>query len=419
MYKRQIYELNITKNCAASKKTELYFEAMGAKDRPYEEFLRAVASKQLKQEFREGYVRTFTRENVLHQLAMGNNYLQYEFMITENGSDYFWMRIDAYIFYSPADASVHMFTYRKNIDEEKRKELENLRKAATDSMTGAYTREATEQNINWLLAANPNGSYCFFIIDIDNFKQANDLYGHIFGDSCIKQFVQLLKSDCREQDVVGRIGGDEFVLLCPARQPEELAESLAAFCDTIREMGYEVSVGVSESTDRQTLNETVNQAETAMRHDKMEFYRNNGGIRQMRIIDDKLEQLLIKKQDVTRFLQAIAPLYRGVYMVNTKQDTCRYIYVPSYFKTMLENNHHAFMSSVREYCRELVHPEYHDEFAKLLDYSYIEKQIAAHGSLKMTYQIRGGSRVHLKITMADRSSADAHELLWIFLDETQ
>mgnify|MGYP000526734751 FL=1 len=72
----------------------------------------------------------------------------------------------------------------------------------------------------------------------------------------------------------------------------------------------------------------------------------------------------------------------------TKQDTCRYIYVPSYFKTMLENNHHAFMSSVREYCRELVHPEYHDEFAKLLDYSYIEEQIAAHGSLKMTYQIR-------------------------------
>ena len=50
----------------------------------------------------------------------------------------------------------------------------------------------------------------------------------------------------------------------------------------------------------------------------MEFYRNNGGIRQMRIIDDKLKQLLIKKRDVTRFLQAIAPLYRGVYMVNTK-----------------------------------------------------------------------------------------------------
>ena len=97
-------------------------------------------------------------------------------------------------------------------------------------------------------------------------------------------------------------------------------------------------------------------------------------------------------------------------MVNTKQDTCRYIYVPSYFKTMLENNHHAFMSSVREYCRELVHPEYHDEFAKLLDYSYIEEQIAAHGSLKMTYRIRDGSRVHLKITAVPyRKMVQAYE----------
>ena len=286
-----------------------------------------------------------------------------------------------------------------------------------DVLTHLYTRCKYEHDLKVFQLANYARLTCIYM-DAVGLHEINNHLGHEAGDHMLCSIADGIRKYFPD-DCAYRIGGDEFVLLCPARQPEELAESLAAFCDTIREMGYEVSVGVSESTDRQTLNETVNQAETAMRHDKMEFYRNNGGIRQMRIIDDKLEQLLIKKQDVTRFLQAIAPLYRGVYMVNTKQDTCRYIYVPSYFKTMLENNHHAFMSSVREYCRELVHPEYHDEFAKLLDYSYIEKQIAAHGSLKMTYQIRGGSRVHLKITMADRSSADAHELLWIFLDETQ
>ena len=288
------------------------------------------------------------------------------------------------------------------------------RQVYIDSATHVYNRRYFDDRLRDL-----DGEFTLAMLDLDHFKHINDKYGHSVGDEVLKQFAEHLQNTFRFCGFVGRIGGDEFVLLCPARQPEELAESLAAFRHTIREMGYEVSVGVSESTDRQTLNETVNRAETAMRHDKMEFYRNNGGIRQMRIIDDKLKQLLIKKQDVTRFLQAIAPLYRGVYMVNAKRDTCRYIYVPSYFKTMLENNHHAFMSSVREYCRELVHPEYHDEFAKLLDYSYIEEQIAAHGSLKMTYQIRDGSRVHLKITMADRSSADVHELLWIFLDETQ
>ena len=286
-----------------------------------------------------------------------------------------------------------------------------------DVLTHLYTRCKYEHDLKVFQLANYARLTCIYM-DAVGLHEINNHLGHEAGDHMLRSIADGIRKYFPD-DCAYRIGGDEFVLLCPARQPEELAESLAAFRHTIREMGYEVSVGVSESTDRQTLNETVNQAETAMRHDKMEFYRNNGGIRQMRIIDDKLEQLLIKKQDVTRFLQAIAPLYRGVYMVNAKQDTCRYIYVPSYFKTMLENNHHAFMSSVREYCRELVHPEYYDEFAKLLDYSYIEEQIAAHGSLKMTYQIRDGSRVHLKITMADRSSADAHELLWIFLDETQ
>ena len=114
---------------------------MGAKDLPYEEFLQAVADRQLLEEYRAGYVATFSIENVMRHFKAGNNYLQYEFMITENGSDYFWMRIDAYIFYSEADKSVHMFTYRKNIDEEKRKELETQRKASTDEMTGVYTKK--------------------------------------------------------------------------------------------------------------------------------------------------------------------------------------------------------------------------------------------------------------------------------------
>lgn len=80
-----------------------------------------MADKQLLEEYRAGYVATFSIENVMRHFKAGNNYLQYEFRITENGSDYFWMRIDAYIFYSEADDSVHMFTYRKNIDEENAK----------------------------------------------------------------------------------------------------------------------------------------------------------------------------------------------------------------------------------------------------------------------------------------------------------
>ena len=83
----------------------------------------------------------------------------------------------------------------------------------------------------------------------------------------------------------------------------------------IRQQDYEVSIGIGESTDTKTLNEIINYAENAMRYDKADFYRNNGGLRQMRSLNYKLEQLLLKKRDANHFLDVIAPRYKGVYIV--------------------------------------------------------------------------------------------------------
>lgn len=64
------------------------------------------------------------------------------FMILEDGTHYFWMRIDAYTFLSSEDKCIHMFTYRKNIDEDKKRALQMTKRAETDEMTGFYTRTA-------------------------------------------------------------------------------------------------------------------------------------------------------------------------------------------------------------------------------------------------------------------------------------
>ena len=76
-----IYELNITKNCYVGKRTEEYFESLGAKGLPYDQGLRVIARKQIKDEFREGYVSTFTPENVIKEYNNNNNHLRYDFMI--------------------------------------------------------------------------------------------------------------------------------------------------------------------------------------------------------------------------------------------------------------------------------------------------------------------------------------------------
>lgn len=226
-----IYELNITKNRMANRRTKEYFESMGVKGISYDEGLKAIAEKQIKEEYREGYVSTFTPENVIREYEGGNNHLSYEFMISQDDSDYFWMRIDAYIFLSEEDNCIHMFTYRKNIDKDKKKEL----LAYFDEMTKLLTKTATRRKISSLLLENLGGMYAFFLFDIDNFKQVNDSLGHSFGDYCIREFAGIIKKSFREEDVVGRVGGDEFVAFIPVpnvKWAEDKARELSQALDT-------------------------------------------------------------------------------------------------------------------------------------------------------------------------------------------
>lgn len=244
-----IYELNITRNKYANKLTEQYFGSLGAGDLPYDQGLKVIAEKQIKEEYREGYVSTFTPENVIRQYEMGNNHLRYDFKITQDGSRYFWMRIDAYIFFSQEDECIHMFTYRKNINAEKEKEI----RASFDEMTGFLTKMETGREITALLSRPPDGVYAFFLFDIDNFKQANDSCGHAFGDYCIREFTSIIRKHFRVNDVLGRVGGDEFAAFIPAPDSEwvedkakELSNALRVTCtEGGKSWEMSASIGVS------------------------------------------------------------------------------------------------------------------------------------------------------------------------------
>ncbi|WP_300831843.1 sensor domain-containing diguanylate cyclase, partial [uncultured Bilophila sp.] len=249
-----IYELNITSNCPVGESTERYFESLGApKGTPYDEGLRRIAEKQIKAEFREGYINTFTPKNVLREYERGTDHLQYDFMISQNGSDYFWMRIDARIFYCTEDHSIRMYTYRKNIDAEKRKEKQITEQARLDEMTGLYTKTATERLIKGLLAKNAQGKYAFFIFDIDNFKNVNDEFGHAFGDAVIKEFTKIIRSRFRKDDLIGRIGGDEFAAFIPlphagwaTNKAQELSKALnTIYTEQAAQWKLSASIGVA------------------------------------------------------------------------------------------------------------------------------------------------------------------------------
>ena len=268
-----IYKLDVTHNRPANRATEEYFESLGAPPgTPFDQALRIVAEKQIKEEFRQGYLETFSPEHVLKAYHEGRETLRYEFMISQNGGDYYWMRITARLVQSERDGAIHMLTYRQNIDGEKRQEQRMHSLAQTDEMTGLLTKTAAQREMERLLSGRGTECYALFLFDIDQFKQANDLHGHVFGDSVILAFTRTIRAHFRAEDLMGRIGGDEFAALIPV--PDEdwarrKAAELAAALDQVhtadgKSWHMSASIGVAfapkDGTDQRTLFQSADQA---------------------------------------------------------------------------------------------------------------------------------------------------------------
>lgn len=95
--------------------------------------------------------------------------------------------------------------------------------AQTDWLTGLYNRMAVEQKVNDWLKNGKQGT--LFVMDVDNFKGINDRYGHIAGDRVLQQIAELLLKLAFRTDIVGRIGGDEFIIFMPMSQNADFIES--------------------------------------------------------------------------------------------------------------------------------------------------------------------------------------------------
>lgn len=138
---------------------------------------------------------------------------------------------------------------------EQRRQIEHkhaiLQEAFIDYLTGTYNRrglEGTWERMNDVCA----GYYALFMIDLDNFKQCNDAFGHDFGDEVLKHFSTRLRQLLRGSDVVARIGGDEFlVLMSNVASPDAALAKGIQLCADLRTnmekagMGVTCSMGVT------------------------------------------------------------------------------------------------------------------------------------------------------------------------------
>jgi len=95
--------------------------------------------------------------------------------------------------------------------------------AATDPLTGLPNRRYMLERLNqaWASARRRGSPLSCIVIDIDNFKRINDARGHAVGDAALRHVAILLRTKARLQDMVARMGGEEFLVICPDTLPED------------------------------------------------------------------------------------------------------------------------------------------------------------------------------------------------------
>jgi diguanylate cyclase (GGDEF)-like protein len=123
--------------------------------------------------------------------------------------------------------------------------------AMVDELTGISNRKAFDRRLDleWRRAARYGRSLGLMVMDLDGFKQVNDLKGHAAGDRVLRDVAQALDKRMRDTDLVARIGGDEFAVICPETGINELMTIRRQLSEqTTREIGEVVglSIGVSE-----------------------------------------------------------------------------------------------------------------------------------------------------------------------------
>ena len=201
-----------------------------------------------------------------------------------------WCKIIAKAMWSDTEPPEYEGAIGKIIDiNDETEEMKLLEeKANLDFRTGLLNHEAAKSKITSLLASAKNKQYALVFFDLDNFKQANDVYGHLFGDEVLEHIAATIKKNIRSTDVAARMGGDEFIIFMGYRgtvepQIKRIFESL-----TVDFKGFpiKVSMGVACADGVQDYDTLFEMA------DKAAYSVKRSGKNSYRFYDDSLKDVV-------------------------------------------------------------------------------------------------------------------------------
>ncbi|OOB77791.1 MAG: hypothetical protein BEN19_01250 [Epulopiscium sp. Nuni2H_MBin003] len=228
----------------------------------YEKVTQTIIEK-LHGDDRLEYLNQINLDHLKHCLNNNIHSWSYEYRLRTDTDDYEWyndhIRVDQDL------DSIKAIIVTSNIQQQK-----NLMyNASVDDLTGIFNRKSTEELINSYINLNHNG--VLFLIDIDNFKAINDTLGHTTGDKVLKDIAQKLTTIFRSTDIIGRLGGDEFIVFIKSdidvhSKATQLCNSvISTYSDGRNDVTISASVGICMVTQElNTFNKLYEMADTML-----------------------------------------------------------------------------------------------------------------------------------------------------------
>ena len=249
----------------------------------YEKKIFDCASDMLEGEMRLAFVETFSIANLKKRYLSGKTDVSLDYESIQPDGHRMWRRTNIHLF---TDIKGHLkgYMYVFDIDKQKQEELRLIQQAETDLSTGLYNKETARTKMEVALKLyNKPETGAFFMIDLDYFKKINDTYGHALGDFVVQRTADILKASFREEDIIGRIGGDEFgVFYVGKKNRDVLITKAEQICQAIREIrlesaggpGTSVSIGIAQRADGDCFEDLYRKADAALYITKKEKNRD-------------------------------------------------------------------------------------------------------------------------------------------------
>ena len=230
------------------------------------------------------------------------------------------IHIEAFMIYLKTPNNEYIYMSARDISARKIRENEILYKSRYDEITNVANRNYFNEVVNKLISLSDSYPICYLMSDINGLKLANDVFGHAKGDELIVKIASTLSSCCRSNDIVARIGGDEFAIFL-TNTDENTARTLMERInkkldneeyDAVKpsiSMGYAIKKSIDDKLD---FTEVVKKADDMMYQNKSVSREKNRKI----FLDNMLEKLYeISPEEIikTEMLKALVERLKKVH----------------------------------------------------------------------------------------------------------